>query len=128
MVSKVTKHIAIVLDGNRRYAKKLGFEPWKGQEFGLKKLEQLIKWCQELNIKELTLYSFSTLDKDFAKSFPKKAKEGGKIGMSEKLGQFFAARLKEKGIQKIAFDRGGYQYHGRIKALAQSLRQAGIEF
>ena len=59
MVSKVPKHISIILDGNRRYAKKLGLQPWKGHEFGVKKLEELMKWCQEIGIKELTLYSFS---------------------------------------------------------------------
>ena len=60
MVSKIPKHIAIVLDGNRRYAKKLGLQSLKGHEFGLKKLGDLFKWCQELGIKELTLYTFST--------------------------------------------------------------------
>ena len=59
MVSKV-RHIAIVLDGNRRYAKKLGLQPWKGHEYGLRKLEDLFGWCIELGIKELTLYCFST--------------------------------------------------------------------
>ena len=60
MASEVPKHIAIVLDGNRRYAKKLGLQPWKGHEFGVKKLDELFNWCRELGIKELTLYSFST--------------------------------------------------------------------
>lgn len=57
---KVPKKIAIILDGNRRFAKKLGLQPWKGHEFGVKKLHQLLNWCIELGIKELTLYSFST--------------------------------------------------------------------
>ena len=60
MASKVPRHIAIILDGNRRYAKKLGMQPWKGHEFGLKKLEDLFRWCMELGIKELTIYCFST--------------------------------------------------------------------
>ena len=60
MVSKVPRHIAIILDGNRRYAKKIGLQPWKGHEFGIKNLEQLLGWCRELGVKELTLYSFST--------------------------------------------------------------------
>ena len=54
------RHIAIILDGNRRYAKKLGLKPWKGHEFGLRKLEDLFRWCIELGIKQLTLYCFST--------------------------------------------------------------------
>ena len=60
MVSKAPKHVALILDGNRRFARKLGLQPWKGHEYGIKKLEELFKWCQELEIKELTLYSFST--------------------------------------------------------------------
>src|SRR3989344_114602 len=60
MASKVPRHIAIILDGNRRYARKLGLRSWKGHEIGLKKLEDLFKWCIELGIKELTLYCFST--------------------------------------------------------------------
>ncbi len=60
MASKVPRHIGIILDGNRRYAKRLGLQPWKGHEFGIRKLEELLEWCMELGIKELTLYSFST--------------------------------------------------------------------
>ena len=51
--------VAIVLDGNRRYAKKLGLKSWQGHVYGTKKVEELFKWCKELGIKELTLYSFS---------------------------------------------------------------------
>ena len=71
-----------------------------------------------------TLLSFSTRDKAYLKSAPK----AGKVTAAETLAQVFAKTLKEKGIQKISFDRGGYQYHGRIKALAESLRKAGIQF
>lgn len=60
MASKAPKHVAIILDGNRRFAKKLGLHPWKGHEYGVKKLEGMLNWCRELGIKELTLYSFST--------------------------------------------------------------------
>ena len=68
MVSKVPKKIAIILDGNRRFAKKLGLQPWKGHEYGMKKLEELFRWCLELGIKELTLYSFSTENFNRAKN------------------------------------------------------------
>ena len=57
--SKVPKHIGIILDGNRRFARKLMLKPWKGHEWGAKKVEKLITWCEELGIKELTLYAFS---------------------------------------------------------------------
>ena len=60
MASRVPKHIAIILDGNRRFAKKLRLRPWKGHDFGIRKLDELFGWCIELGIKELTLYCFST--------------------------------------------------------------------
>ena len=68
MASKFPKHIAIILDGNRRYARKLGMQPWKGHEFGVKRLEELVKWCRELGIRELTLYAFSTENFDRTKT------------------------------------------------------------
>lgn len=60
MAPKVPRHIAIILDGNRRYAKKLGLQPWKGHEYGVRRLEQLFDWCRDFGVKELTLYCFST--------------------------------------------------------------------
>tara|TARA_Y100000310_G_C20606184_1_gene775593 strand:- start:42 stop:749 length:708 start_codon:yes stop_codon:yes gene_type:complete len=56
---KVPRHIAIIMDGNRRFSKRLMMKPWKGHEWGAKKVEKLLDWCRELKIKELTLYSFS---------------------------------------------------------------------
>lgn len=53
------KHIGIILDGNRRFSKRLMLEPWKGHEYGAKKVSKLFDWCKELDIKELTLYLFS---------------------------------------------------------------------
>jgi tritrans,polycis-undecaprenyl-diphosphate synthase [geranylgeranyl-diphosphate specific] len=52
-------HIGIILDGNRRFAKKLMKQPWKGHEEGAKKVEELLNWSLELGIKQLTLYCFS---------------------------------------------------------------------
>lgn len=71
-----------------------------------------------------TLCAFSTVEKAFLSKNSKK----NKTEQADHLASHFAERLKEKGIQKVAFDRGGYQYHGRIKALADSLRKAGIQF
>ena len=56
---KVPGHIAIILDGNRRFAKRLMKEPWRGHELGAKKLEMLFDWCSEIGVKELTVYAFS---------------------------------------------------------------------
>ena len=53
-------HIAIIMDGNRRWAMKRGLEPWLGHRFGAKKLEEVIKWCLELGIKVVTFFALST--------------------------------------------------------------------
>ncbi len=58
-LNNVPRHIGIILDGNRRFAKRLMLKPWKGHEWGAKKLEHLFEWCKEYNVKELTLYAFS---------------------------------------------------------------------
>ncbi|WP_028008618.1 50S ribosomal protein L18 [Solimonas flava] len=50
------------------------------------------------------------------------------VEAAKKVGAAIAERAKEKGITKVAFDRGGFQYHGRIKALADAAREAGLEF
>lgn len=57
--STVPKHVGIIMDGNRRFAKKLMLKPWQGHEWGAKKLKDVLTWCKELSIKELTLYAFS---------------------------------------------------------------------
>lgn len=55
----IPKHIGIILDGNRRFAKKLMMKPWMGHEWGAQKVEKLFDWCKELGVKEITLYAFS---------------------------------------------------------------------
>src|SRR3989344_6419498 len=57
--NKVPKHLAIILDGNRRFAKRLMIKSFKAHEWGAKKVEKLFDWCKEFKIKELTLYAFS---------------------------------------------------------------------
>lgn len=55
----MVNHIAIILDGNRRYAKKLLLKPWKGHEFGRKKVEEILQYSKELGINEITFYALS---------------------------------------------------------------------
>ena len=55
-------------------------------------------------------------------------KVGGNVAAAKEVGKLIAERAKEKGVKKVVFDRGGYLYHGRIKALADAAREAGLEF
>ncbi len=70
------------------------------------------------------LFGLSTLTKD-VKS---KVKNGGNINAATALGEVFAKMAQSKGIKQISFDRGGYLYHGRVKAFADAARKAGMEF
>jgi large subunit ribosomal protein L18 len=71
-----------------------------------------------------TLVSASTLDKEVRSSI----KGGGNIAASKVVGKIVAERARAKGVEKVVFDRGGYQYHGRVQALAESAREAGLKF
>jgi large subunit ribosomal protein L18 len=70
--------------------------------------------------KGVTLVSASTV--------ASKVKTGGNVASAKEIGKLVAERAQEKGIKKVVFDRGGYLYHGRIKALADAAREAGLEF
>lgn len=71
-----------------------------------------------------TLASASSLDKDVRTVI----KGGGNVAASKVVGKMIAERAHAKGIEKVVFDRGGYQYHGRVQALADSAREAGLKF
>ena len=68
-----------------------------------------------------TLVSASSVDKSGKTN-------GGNIAAAKAIGKLVAQRAKDKGIKSVVFDRGGYQYHGRVKALADAAREAGLEF
>lgn len=59
MSETVPRHIGIILDGNRRFAKKLMLKPWMGHEWGAKKFQQFLDWSRELGVQEITAYTFS---------------------------------------------------------------------
>jgi len=63
-----------------------------------------------------------------AKDVKTKAKSGGNVNAATILGEVLAAEAVKKGIKKVAFDRGGYLYHGRVKAFADAARKGGLEF
>jgi large subunit ribosomal protein L18 len=70
-----------------------------------------------------TLVAASTLDAD-----AKADKGGGNIAAAKTVGKVVAKRAIDKGIQAVLFDRGGYIYHGRVKALAEAAREGGLKF
>lgn len=70
----------------------------------------------------VTLASASTLDKDLKSSKDAKAKA------AEAVGKLLAERAKAAGVERIVFDRGGYLYHGRVRALADGARAGGLQF
>ena len=74
------------------------------------------------DINEKTILSISTLDPKVKET----AKYGGNLKAAQALGEAAVALAKSKGITKVVFDRGGYIYHGRIKALAESIRKGGM--
>lgn len=76
------------------------------------------------DVKGVTLASASTLDKELRDQ----VENGGNIEAARKVGELIAKRGKEAGISGVVFDRGGYLYHGRVKALADAAREAGLEF
>jgi len=69
-----------------------------------------------------TLASASSLEKNST------VKSGGNVAGAKEIGKVLAERARRAGVSKVVFDRGGYRYHGRIKALAEAAREGGLEF
>ena len=109
---EIPKHLAIIPDGNRRFAKHLMLEPWKGHEYGAQKFEEILEWCVELNLKVVTFYIFSLENfnrpkKEFdflMKIFEKKFKEmatNSKIHKNQvKINVIGRTHLLPKNVQK----------------------------
>jgi len=71
-----------------------------------------------------TLASASSLDKEMRKQL----KGGGNVAAAKVVGKAIAERARAAGVELVVFDRGGYKYHGRVQALAESAREAGLKF
>ena len=74
------------------------------------------------DVKGVTLASASSLEKDM------RAKTGANVDAAKAVGTLVAKRAVEKGVKDVVFDRGGYRYHGRIKALGDAAREGGLNF
>lgn len=71
-----------------------------------------------------TVAAASTLDKTLAENL----KTGADVDAAVAVGKLIAERAKQAGVEKVVFDRGGYRFHGRVKALADAAREAGLNF
>jgi large subunit ribosomal protein L18 len=74
--------------------------------------------------RQATLLTAGSLSKELKES----AKTGGNVSAAKAVGELVARKAKEKGIERVVFDRAGYKYHGRVKALADAARAAGLAF
>jgi len=71
-----------------------------------------------------TIVSASSIDKTLKADL----KTGGNVDAATAVGKLIAERAKDKGVETVAFDRSGFKYHGRVKALAEAAREAGLKF
>lgn len=96
------RHIGVILDGNRRYAKQLGLETWNGHKIGAEKVKDFLEWCWEAGIKVVTLYVFST------ENFKRNRREVEEI-----------MRLAKKKFEEVLTDSRIHKHQVRIKAIGR---------
>lgn len=102
----------------REHTKRLGVP-----RMSVRKTHQHI-YVQVTDVDSTVICSASSLDKEIASDI----NYGGNCSAAIKVGALVAKRCLDKGVKKIAFDRSGFKYHGRIKALADAARESGMEF
>ena len=98
----IPKHIGFILDGNRRFAKARAMMPWRGHEFGKEKVHEILDWCEEFGVKEVTLYTFSM------QNFARPSRE------VEKLMELIAESFNE-----LAVDPKVHERKMRVRAIGQ---------
>ena len=106
------EHVAIILDGNRRWASERSLNPWSGHHYGAERIEDLLNWCLDLDVKSITLYAFST--ENFRRS-PKEVEEIMRI-VEEKLREI----LEDESIHK---NKVHVKAIGRLDLLPKKLQQ-----
>ncbi len=110
-ISNVPKHVGIILDGNRRFSKRLMMKPWQGHEWGAKKIEKLFDWCKEYGVREITLYAFSIENFDRPKE---------EFNFLMKLFEKEFERMLED--RRIAEEKIKINFIGRISMFPKSLQ------
>jgi len=122
MLTEINRRLAR-LKRHKRVRKKISGNSEKPRLCIFRSLKHI--YAQVIDDKKgITLVSLSTLDSEIKE----KEKYQGNVKSAEILGSLLAKKLEEKGIKKVVFDRGGYLYHGRVKAVAESTRKGKIVF
>jgi tritrans,polycis-undecaprenyl-diphosphate synthase [geranylgeranyl-diphosphate specific] len=98
----VPDHIGFILDGNRRFARIKGLRPWRGHEYGKDKVHEILDWCEEFGVRELTLYTFSM------QNFKRPAREVDKL-----------MQLIQTSFDELATDKRVHSRHIRVRAIGQ---------
>jgi tritrans,polycis-undecaprenyl-diphosphate synthase [geranylgeranyl-diphosphate specific] len=98
----VPRHVAIIMDGNRRFAREVGLDPWKGHEMGRDTLEKVLDWCLEAGVRYLTVYAFST------ENFQRNLAEVKAL-----------MRLFEDNFRRMADDERVHKHKIRVRAIGQ---------
>lgn len=120
MIHKISRN-KIRLRIHRRIRKKVTGTPERPRLCVFRSLKHI--YAQVIDdVHGHTLVSASSAAKDSGLS------GGGNVASAKLVGKLIAERAIEKGIKRVVFDRGGYLYHGRVKALAEAAREAGLEF
>lgn len=119
MIQKVPRNV-LRLRIHRRIRKKVRGTPERPRLAVFRSLKHI--YAQVIDdTRGHTLAAASSLEKD--RQIP-----GGNVQGAREVGRLIAERALAKGIRRVVFDRGGYRYHGRVKALAEAAREAGLEF
>ncbi len=118
-LNNIPKHLGVILDGNRRFAKKLMKEPWNGHESGVETVKRFLDWCKEFKIKEITLYVFSIqnfnrpkVEFDFLMKLFKKE---------------FSYYLTEAGFKELEKDKVRINFIGRINLFPKEIYEIMLE-
>ncbi len=98
----IPHHVGFILDGNRRFARAKGLKPWRGHEYGRDKVHEMLDWCEEFGVKELTLYTFSM------QNFSRPAREVKAL-----------MDLMEKAFIDISADKRIHERKIRVNAIGQ---------
>jgi len=110
------KHIAVIIDGNRRYAQSRGLQTFKGHEAGADKIEEFLDWCEEAGIKEITIYALSTENLK---------REKQELDYLFKLFKKFFKKIKED--KKIHEKKIGIRFIGDLSLVHEDIRELAQE-